>query len=348
MSQSPTEVSMSPVNYIYLDVVDFSKDRSVESQSEIIAQLNWLVKHTLEMMERPIADCILLPTGDGLCICILGQLNPYDALLSVARHVLRLIDEQNRKTEDPTLKFEVRIGLNYNVDNVVTDINGNRNVAGAGINIARRIMDFGDGSQILVGRAIYEQLSPRRQYMQAFRYFPGIAKHDTEVPVYQFIEKDQPGLNVDIPDVFRNKTTGLRPMSEFVAFYIATAYQNRSELLIRSRDSESVLESDAVLVLLYFRALDNQEAFKSNKFNAPLTLTWGAGVKSFDEQLQHYKDQDTWVIQTLARLIVSNFLTDYSDNFEDTFPPGFVFVKDNGLSRVRETYPRIWTFFNFD
>lgn len=55
------------------------------------------------------------------------------------------------------------MGINTNADNLVTDINGARNLAGAGINIAQRVMDSADGNQILVSHSVYDTLRDREK-----------------------------------------------------------------------------------------------------------------------------------------------------------------------------------------
>ena len=66
-------------------------------------------------------------------------------------------------------KFDVRIGVNENVDNLIFDINDRANLTGAGINYARRIMDYADGGNILISQTVYERLSQREKYLEKFK-----------------------------------------------------------------------------------------------------------------------------------------------------------------------------------
>lgn len=129
--------------YVFADVVGFTRGRSVEAQSDIVGYLNGVVRHALLGNGVPEGKCILLPTGDGLCVALLPyEGSPYDVHVRVALSLLRGAHEHNEDTKDEMRRFEVRIGLNANTDNLVTDINGNRNVAGAGINMAQRVMGY--------------------------------------------------------------------------------------------------------------------------------------------------------------------------------------------------------------
>lgn len=115
---------------------------------------------------------------------------PYDMHMNIALRILSLLHEHNQKYERATdrLKkmryFEVRIGLNANVDNIVSDINGNKNIAGDGINMASRIMDKADGSQILVGGSIYEVLCQRDKYINSFIKHRTRIKHDHIIELF--------------------------------------------------------------------------------------------------------------------------------------------------------------------
>ena len=79
-----------------------------------------------------------------------------DSHLSLALRIVAAVAEHNRDESSPMRKFDVRLGINENVDNVLADINGRRNVAGDGISMAQRIMDKADGGQILAGASVHE------------------------------------------------------------------------------------------------------------------------------------------------------------------------------------------------
>ena len=142
------------IKYIFLDIIGFTNNRSVEAQADLIGYLNSVVTETLEkhnlatdqdILPESHGQSILIPTGDGICIALIDVGDEYDIHLRVALDILALIDKHNSETPDDMRKFEVRIGLNENVDNLVTDINGNQNVAGMGINMAQRTMSQADG-----------------------------------------------------------------------------------------------------------------------------------------------------------------------------------------------------------
>lgn len=131
-------VDTARVQYVFLDVVGFTRNRSVEAQSEVVAKLNEIVVLTLQGLNIPIDQTVLIPTGDGIAIALIG-LTGFDIHLQIALEILSLISKHNSATTDKMRRFEVRIGINENIDNILTDINGKRNVAGAGISMAQSL-----------------------------------------------------------------------------------------------------------------------------------------------------------------------------------------------------------------
>ena len=56
-------------------------------------------------------------------------------------------------------KFVVRMGVHSGPVNEIADLNEQANIAGAGINIAQRVMDCGDAGHILLSRHVAEDLN---------------------------------------------------------------------------------------------------------------------------------------------------------------------------------------------
>jgi hypothetical protein len=67
-----TEARTTPAKHIYLDVVGFTKNRSVEAQADIVQLLNLAVRQSLERNSITRSKRILLPTGDGMDIALLN------------------------------------------------------------------------------------------------------------------------------------------------------------------------------------------------------------------------------------------------------------------------------------
>ena len=269
-----------------------------------------------------------MPSGDGLCIALLNYLKPYDVDLLIALDILDQLSQYNEETIDEKRRFQVRIGINENVDNLITDFNGRRNTAGAGINLARRIMDKSDGGQILVSGSVYERLSHRDKYEAAFKGFPAKGKHGEIFTVYQFIMTGHNGINLAIPSVF--KPRGLPRLTELVAYYMAHAIENRDYFLSKIKDPGFEYAS---IVVLYFRALDSIGLAKSTPYGEYTKRTQRAG-EQISEQYDYYRGQDFWVIAEFSTEIVNNFIRYFSELFEKAeFITKYSFVNAEGVSK---------------
>ena len=61
-------------------------------------------------------------------------------------------------------ELRVRMGIHSGPVNEVTDLNEQANIAGAGINIAQRVMDCGDAGHILAFQRVADDLEQYRQW----------------------------------------------------------------------------------------------------------------------------------------------------------------------------------------
>ena len=72
------------VRYIYVDIVKFTLDRSVEAQVAIMESLSRCVRQSMAAFELEADRMVYLPTGDGVCICLIDQSEPSDLDVRVA------------------------------------------------------------------------------------------------------------------------------------------------------------------------------------------------------------------------------------------------------------------------
>ncbi|HKO36391.1 MAG TPA: adenylate/guanylate cyclase domain-containing protein [Pyrinomonadaceae bacterium] len=332
------DVATAAVKYLFLDVVGFTKDRSVEAQTEIVVALNDAVRGALSDLGIAAEATILIPTGDGVCIALVGVEDPFDVQILLAAAILKRLTDHNDSQSDVMRRFEVRIGLNENIDNLITDINGNRNVAGAGISFAARVMDLADERQVLVSQAVYDRLRHRERYMKAFRAMRAQLKHGESIAVYQVVD-DTFGVNADVPRALRPPVKKQERLPKDVACYLGHAIRER-EALLRHRDS---FEAVTAGVVLWLRALDTVRELESSEIDEPHYSAHGGPNASFDEQFAYYSRVPWEVASLLARDGIARHLWPWSDLFEDSLAlgPGR-FVNDAGVAKLRNEWPDIW------
>ena len=162
---------------VFMDVVAYSMATD-EMQVAIKANLNVIIGDAVSRI--PEADRIILDTGDGVALCLMGD--PEDALF-VATSVKEAVD-QAPDEQTPTL----RIGVNLGPVKLVTDLNGRRNVLGDGINVAQRVMSFAEENEILVSRSYYEVVARLRPGNERLFSYLGVKKdkHVREHQIYAF------------------------------------------------------------------------------------------------------------------------------------------------------------------
>ncbi|PKL46831.1 MAG: hypothetical protein CVV42_15120 [Candidatus Riflebacteria bacterium HGW-Riflebacteria-2] len=138
---------------IFIDIVGFSKKPS-HNQKLLIQELTRLVQKTSAINQLEKQQRVDLPTGDGIAMALWG---PAQLPLQAALELAALVRQYNA-TCPPSLKIEIRTGINSGEIFTVTDINDRRNVVGEGINNTQRVMDFGDSTHILAAKVIADEL----------------------------------------------------------------------------------------------------------------------------------------------------------------------------------------------
>lgn len=319
--------------YIFLDVVDFTKNRSVEAQADIVCALNRVVESSVAELNLPKESLIFIPTGDGICIVLLNIESPYDAHLLAALSIVRGVSEHNDQTENDMRKFLVRIGINSNTDNLITDINANRNIAGAGISMASRIMGMADGNQILVGEPVFDTLRYREKYMSSFRPFSATVKHKVQIPVYQLVEGGHYGLDTNIPHAFQAKRTEIA-LEKRAAYYFAHAIRHKNLILERL----AKFEAPSCVILFWFLSMGAERRSEGME----VYEVYQADDVFIEERLNYYNSLDRDMKHLLAELIIHEHLKKYEENFEHTGTMEYVFINSNGKKKLASEWRKIW------
>jgi hypothetical protein len=137
-----------------------------------------------------------------MCIALLNVSSPRDIHLQLALSIIKSLTLRNRRITVQELRFNVRVGIHAQTDHLVKDINGNKNLAGAGINKAFRIMDLADERQILVSDTVHEDLSSMGKYRDSFTSYSAMVRHGVTLDVHQFTGA---GVDAETPDDIENQ-----------------------------------------------------------------------------------------------------------------------------------------------
>jgi TolB-like protein len=151
-TQSP-ELKFEIGHVLFIDIVGYSK-LLINEQSEQLQTLKEIVRGTEQCRIAEAEGKLLrLPTGDGGALVFR---NSPEGPTLCAMEIARALKNH------PELR--VRMGIHSGPVNEVTDLNEQANIAGAGINIAQRVMDCGDAGHILVSKRVADDLEHYPQW----------------------------------------------------------------------------------------------------------------------------------------------------------------------------------------
>jgi TolB-like protein/Flp pilus assembly protein TadD/class 3 adenylate cyclase len=161
---------------LFIDIVGYSK-LLIDEQSEALDELNRIVRNTEAAREAEATGQIIsLPTGDGMALVFTGSVeDPVECALQISQGL----------RAQPSLP--VRMGIHSGPVHHVADVNQRQNIAGAGINIAQRVMDCGDAGHILISKRVADDLAQFRRWQPYLHQLGEIeVKHGEVISVVNF------------------------------------------------------------------------------------------------------------------------------------------------------------------
>ena len=176
---------------LFLDIVGYSK-LLINEQSGQLQTLKGIVRGTEQFrLAEAEGKLLRLPTGDGGALVFRN---------SPEAPVLCALEISQALKSHPDLR--VRMGIHSGPVNEVTDLNEQANMAGAGINIAQRVMDCGDAGHILLSKHVADDIDDYPQWRPYLHEVGECAvKHGVRVSVVNFYA-DEVG-NPQLPKRFQ-------------------------------------------------------------------------------------------------------------------------------------------------
>jgi TolB-like protein/class 3 adenylate cyclase/Tfp pilus assembly protein PilF len=193
-AETKAAVQLEIAHVLFIDIVGYSR-LLIGEQSELLGVLNNAVREAGESRSAEAdGQLVRLPTGDGMAL--------------VFRHSpeqpARCALEISQVLKDYP-KLQVRMGIHSGPVNEVADVNERANIAGAGINIAQRVMDCGDAGHILLSKHVAEDL---QHYSEWRPYLHDVGqcevKHEEMISIVNLYTKE-----LGNPNPPRLKPTGI-------------------------------------------------------------------------------------------------------------------------------------------
>src|SRR2546421_1936206 len=144
---SEADVKFEIGHVLFIDIVGYSK-LLIHEQTEQLQKLREIARGTEQFRAAQAEGKLLrLPTGDGGALVFRDNPEtPVTCALEISKALKNYPD------------LRVRMGVHSGPVKEVTDLNEQANIAGAGINMAQRVMDCGDAGHILLSKRVADDL----------------------------------------------------------------------------------------------------------------------------------------------------------------------------------------------
>src|SRR6266480_4874605 len=141
------EIQLEIAHVLFIDIVGYSK-LSINEQNAAVDELTQIVRATEQFQQAEAADRLIkIATGDGMAL----------VFYTSPEAPVRCAVELSRALKDHP-RLRLRMGIHSGPVSGVVDVTGRANLAGAGLNMAQRVMNCGDAGHILVSKHVAEDL----------------------------------------------------------------------------------------------------------------------------------------------------------------------------------------------
>ena len=193
------EIQFEIAHVLFIDIVGYSK-LLINEQSEQMQTLRKIVRGAEQFrLAEAEGKLVRLPTGDGAALVFRTNVEaPALCALEISKELKNHSD------------LHVRMGIHSGPVNEVVDLNEQANIAGAGINIAQRVMDCGDAGHILVSKRVADDLEHYSQWRSLLHELGECeVKHGVRISLLN-LYGDEAG-NPDLPEKFRKAKAETAP-----------------------------------------------------------------------------------------------------------------------------------------
>src|SRR5436309_10078947 len=250
------EIQLEIAHVLFIDIIGYSK-LSINDQHAAVEELNQMVRASEQFQRAEGANRLIrIPTGDGM---VLVFYTSPEAPAQCAVEISRALKEHPR--------LQLRMGIHSGPVRGIVDVNERANLAGAGINMAQRVMDCGDAGHILLSKHVAEDLEEYEQWRPLLHDLGSCeVKHGVRVSVVNLYD-DQFG-NTKLPRKFetlRKRRTRLRWAAMTIALLALAAIVAGIGMFSRNR-VRSVLAAPEKSIAV--RPFENRSEEKANAYFA--------------------------------------------------------------------------------
>src|SRR5213082_1341628 len=189
--QVTKQIALEIAHILFIDIVGYSK-LSINDQRAVVDELTEVVRNSNQYQKAEATGRLIkIPAGDGMALVF--YTSP-EAPAQCAVEISRLLKKHPR--------LQLRMGVHSGPVSGVIDVNGHANLAGAGLNMAQRVMACGDGGHILVSKHVAEDLEEYEHWRPLLHDLGACeVKHGMRVGIAN-LYSDQVG-NAQLPKKFQ-------------------------------------------------------------------------------------------------------------------------------------------------
>ena len=240
------EIQLEIAHVLFIDIVGYSK-LSINEQHAAVEELNRVVRASEQFQRAEAASRLIrIPTGDGMALAF--YTNP-EAPPQCAVEISRALKEHPH--------LQLRMGIHSGPVGGMVDVNERANLAGAGLNMAQRVMDCGDAGHILLSKHVAEDLEQYDKWRPLLHDLGSCeVKHGVRVSVVNLYD-DQFG-NAKLPRKFetaRKRRTRVRWAEVAVALLVLAAIIAGVVFFMRRPASSAVAIAAKSIAVLPFENL---------------------------------------------------------------------------------------------
>jgi TolB-like protein/class 3 adenylate cyclase len=245
------EIELEIAHVLFIDIVGYSK-LSISDQHATVEQLNRIVRASEQFQRAEAASRLTrIPTGDGMALAF--YTSP-EAPVQCAVEISRALKEYPR--------LQLRMGIHSGPVGGVVDVNERANLAGAGLNMAQRVMDSGDAGHILLSKHVAEDLEEYQKWRPLLHDLGSCEmKHGVRVSVVNLYD-DQFG-NAKLPrrfETLQKRRKRLRWAAIAAALLVLAGIVGGIAMFSRYRVRPTLAAPDKSIAVLPFENLSEDKA----------------------------------------------------------------------------------------
>src|SRR5215470_15878000 len=229
------QIELEIAHVLFIDIVGYSK-LSINQQNAAVDELTQTVRATEQFQKADASELLIkIATGDGMAL----------VFYTSPEAPVRCAIELSRAVKDyPQLRL--RMGIHSGPVSGVIDVTDRTNLAGAGLNVAQRVMECGDAGHILLSKHVAEDLEEYQEWRSRLHDL-GMCevKHGVRIGITNVYDSEvgNPQLPKKLQAIKKHQTR-VRWAQVAIALLVLAAIATGSVFLLRrpTRSASAIVE----------------------------------------------------------------------------------------------------------